>query len=88
MVSGVSTASGQKSGGSNRIRDFGMTNVECRIKEFFQFYLLKRAERSDIHNSSIIIRHSLSGFSFFAAVPLREALRGDAQIVSDYNHLI
>jgi len=29
-----------------------------RIKEFFLFYLLKRAERSDIHNSSIINLHS------------------------------
>ena len=41
-----------------------MTIDESRIKEFFQFYLLKRAERSDIHNSfrrggSIIIRHSM-----------------------------
>jgi hypothetical protein len=29
-----------------------------RIKEFFLFYLLKIAERSDIHNSSIDIHHS------------------------------
>jgi len=38
-----------------------MTNVECRIKEFFLFYLLKIAERSDIHirQSSIIIRNSM-----------------------------
>jgi len=32
---------------------------ECRIKEFILFYLLKIAERSDIHNSSIVIRHSI-----------------------------
>jgi hypothetical protein len=30
-----------------------------RIKEFFLFYLLKIAERSDIHNSSFVIHHSL-----------------------------
>jgi hypothetical protein len=30
-----------------------MSIDECRIKEFFLFYLLKIAERSDIHNSSI-----------------------------------
>jgi hypothetical protein len=35
-----------------------MSIVECRIKEFFLFYLLKIAERSDIHNSSLDIRHS------------------------------
>ncbi len=29
-----------------------------RIKELFLFYLLKRAERSDIHNSSIVNRQS------------------------------
>jgi hypothetical protein len=32
---------------------------KCRINEFFLFYLLKRAEQSDIHNSSIVIRHSM-----------------------------
>jgi hypothetical protein len=48
-----------KSGQFDRKRDSSMTNDECRIKEFFLFYLLKRAERSDIHNSSIIIRHSM-----------------------------
>jgi hypothetical protein len=36
-----------------------MTIDEGRMKEFFLFYLLKRAERSDIHNSSIVIRHSM-----------------------------
>jgi hypothetical protein len=35
-----------------------MSNVDCRIKEFFLFYLLKIPERSDIHNSSIVIHHS------------------------------
>jgi hypothetical protein len=35
-----------------------MSIDECRIKEFFLFYLLKRAERSDIHNSSIVNLHS------------------------------
>jgi hypothetical protein len=35
-----------------------MSNVDCRIKEFFLFYLLKIAERSDIHNSSFDIHHS------------------------------
>jgi hypothetical protein len=35
-----------------------MSIDECRIKEFFLFYLLKIAERSDIHNSSIDIHHS------------------------------
>ena len=50
-------------------------NVECRMKEFYLFYLLKRAERSlrlvgvavptprrataTIRQSSIIIRHSM-----------------------------
>ncbi len=36
-----------------------MSIDECRINEFFLFYFLKRAERSDIHNSSIVIRHSM-----------------------------
>jgi CTP-dependent riboflavin kinase len=36
-----------------------MSIDECRIKEFYLFYLLKRAERSDIHQSSFIIRHSM-----------------------------
>ncbi len=38
-----------------------MSIDDCRIKEFFLFYLLKIAERSDstIRQSSIIIRHSL-----------------------------
>jgi hypothetical protein len=56
----------KKNGQSNRKRNSSMTNfecrltnVECRIKEFRLFYLLKRAERSDIHHSSIIIRHSM-----------------------------
>ena len=35
-----------------------MSIDECRIKEFFLFYLLKIAERSDIHNSSFAIHHS------------------------------
>ncbi len=35
-----------------------MSIDECRIKEFFLFYLLKIAERSDIHNSSIVNHHS------------------------------
>jgi hypothetical protein len=30
----------------------------CKKKEFFLFYLLKRAERSDSHNSSIVNHHS------------------------------
>jgi len=34
-----------------------MSIDECRMKEFFLFYLLKRAERSDIHNSSIVNHH-------------------------------
>jgi hypothetical protein len=38
-----------------------------RIKEFFLFYLLKIAERSDIHNSSIIIRHSMKFHTSAAA---------------------
>jgi hypothetical protein len=32
--------------------------VECRIKEFCLFYMLKIVERSDIHNSSIDNHHS------------------------------
>ena len=35
-----------------------MSIDECRIKEFFLFYLLKKAEQSDIHNSSIVNHHS------------------------------
>jgi len=35
-----------------------MSIDECRIKEFFLFYLLKKAERSDIHNLSIVDRYS------------------------------
>jgi hypothetical protein len=35
-----------------------MSIDECRIKEFFLFYLLKIAERSDIHNSSFDIHNS------------------------------
>jgi peptide/nickel transport system permease protein len=35
-----------------------MSIDECRIKEFFLFYLLKRAERSDIHHSSFVNRQS------------------------------
>jgi hypothetical protein len=35
-----------------------MSIDECRIKEFFLFYFLKIAERSDIHHSSIDIHHS------------------------------
>jgi len=35
-----------------------MSIDECRIKEFFLFYLLKIAERSDIYNSSIDNNHS------------------------------
>jgi hypothetical protein len=35
-----------------------MSIDECRIKEFFLFYLLKRAKRSDIHHSSIVNHHS------------------------------
>jgi hypothetical protein len=35
-----------------------MSIDECRVKEFFLFYLLKIAERSDIHNSSIVNHHS------------------------------
>ncbi len=35
-----------------------MSNVECRIKEFYLFYLLKLAERSDIHNSTFDHHHS------------------------------
>ncbi|CAB1082123.1 hypothetical protein D1AOALGA4SA_9760 [Olavius algarvensis Delta 1 endosymbiont] len=39
-----------------------MSIDECRIKEFFLFYLLKRAERSDstLRQSTFGIRHSLS----------------------------
>jgi len=46
-----------------------MSNVECRIKEFFLFYLLKRLERSDIHNSIRLrrINHHLS-FQFHISV--------------------
>ena len=33
---------GLKSGRFNRKRNSSMTNVECRIKEFFLFYLLKK----------------------------------------------
>jgi hypothetical protein len=51
-------ASGQRNGQSNRIRNSCMTNVEYRINGFFLFYLLKIAERSDIHNSSFVIHHS------------------------------
>jgi hypothetical protein len=58
-MTSVSAAGGLKSGQSNRRGNSRMTNVECQIKEFFLFYLLKRAERSDIHNSSIIIRYSM-----------------------------
>jgi hypothetical protein len=35
-----------------------MSIDECRIKEFFLFYLLKIVERSDIYNSSFDIHHS------------------------------
>jgi hypothetical protein len=57
----MSTAAGLKSGQFNRKETpaWQMTNDERRIKDFFLFYLLKREERSDIHNSSIIIRHSM-----------------------------
>jgi hypothetical protein len=44
-----------------------MSIDECRIKEFFLFYLLKRAERSDIHNSSIVNLHS--SFQLWAKRP-------------------
>ena len=65
FIRGVSPAAGRRGGQSNRKRNTSMTNVkcrltnvECRIKEFFLFYLLKRAERSDSHNSSIVNHHS------------------------------
>ena len=32
-------------------------NIECRRTVFYLFYILKKAERSDIHNSSIVNRH-------------------------------
>jgi len=34
------------------------SNIERRMNEFCLFFLLKRAERSDIHNSSIVNHHS------------------------------
>ena len=65
----TSGAAGLESGQFNRKSNLGMINVECRIKGFFLFYLLKRAERaytaevatkagSDIDNSSIVNLHS------------------------------
>jgi hypothetical protein len=36
-----------------------MSIDECRIKEFLLFYLLKKTERSDIHHSSVVNRHSM-----------------------------
>jgi hypothetical protein len=41
-----------------------MTNVECRIKEFFLFYLLKKQSEAtstirSASGGSIVIRHSM-----------------------------
>ena len=50
---------GLKSGRFNRKRNSSMTNVECRIKEFFLFYLLKKEPceaTSTIRQSSIFNR--------------------------------
>jgi hypothetical protein len=62
----ISGASGLKSGQFDRKRNSGMTNVECRLIRLRRielrnslFYLLKKAERSDIHHSSIVNRHSI-----------------------------
>ena len=54
---------GLKSGRFNRKRNSSMTNVECRIKEFFLFYLLKKEQSEatstirSAEGGSIIIRH-------------------------------
>jgi hypothetical protein len=63
-----------------------MSIDECRIKEFFLFYMLKIAERSDIHSSSIVNRHlfrqDLQDYQdFFGLVwlyPVHLATRGEA----------
>jgi hypothetical protein len=46
-----------KSGQFDRKRDSSMTNDECRIKEFFLFYLLKRAERHAAQAPALRERH-------------------------------
>jgi len=55
-VQRFSPAAGRKSGQSNRKRNSKrqITSNESRSKEFYLFYLLKRAERSDIHKYSIV----------------------------------
>ena len=89
----ISPAAGLKNGQFDLKRNFKIANVEyrimnikCRIKEFFLFYLLKRAERSlrlvgvvtpmprratsTIRQSSIVIRHSMK-FHTSAATGLK-----------------
>ncbi|MGD8293742.1 MAG: hypothetical protein PVF37_18660, partial [Desulfobacterales bacterium] len=51
-------AAGQKAASLIKERNSNKTNVECRIKELQLFYSLKKAERSDIHHSSIFNRPS------------------------------
>jgi len=58
----MGTAADRRSGQFDRKRNSSMTNVECRIKEFFLFYLLKKEQSeatSTIRQSSIFIRHSM-----------------------------
>jgi len=62
QISVFSPAVGLKSGQSDQKRNSSMTNADCRIKEFYLFYLLKKEQSeatSTIRQSSIIIRHSM-----------------------------